>query len=46
LIKEGAVISAYDPEGMKEARWRLKDYEQEIIYCNNEYDVIKRLMPW
>jgi len=41
LIKEGAVISTYDPEGMKEAQWRLKDYEQEIIYCNNEYEVMK-----
>jgi len=34
-----------NPQGMKEARWRLEDYEKEIIYCNNEYIVIKKANP-
>ena len=41
LIEKGAKIRAYDPEAIKEAIWRLKDYEQDIIYCANEYDVMK-----
>jgi len=41
LIEKGAKIRAYDPEAIKEATWRLEDYEQDIIYCANEYDVMK-----
>jgi UDPglucose 6-dehydrogenase len=41
LIEKGAKIRAYDPEAIKEATWRLEDYEQEIIYCANEYEVMK-----
>ncbi|MEJ6951744.1 UDP-glucose dehydrogenase family protein [Natronospora cellulosivora (SeqCode)] len=41
LIKKGASIAAFDPEGMEEARWRLKDYEKDIVYCANEYEVMK-----
>ncbi|ACL71022.1 UDP-glucose dehydrogenase family protein [Halothermothrix orenii] len=41
LIKRGARIRAFDPEGIKEATWRLKDYEKDIIYCDNEYEVMK-----
>src|SRR6056297_3737946 len=41
LIEKGAKIRAYDPEGIKEATWRLEDYEQDIIYCANEYEVMK-----
>lgn len=41
LIKKGAKIRAYDPEGMKEATWRLEEYEKDIIYCANEYEVMK-----
>ncbi len=42
LIKAGAVINAYDPQGIKEATWRLKKYEKEIIYCDNEYEIMKK----
>ena len=41
LIEKGAKIRAYDPEAIKEATWRLEDYEQDIIYCANEYEVMK-----
>lgn len=41
LIKKGATITAYDPQGIKEAVWRLKEYEKDIIYCANEYEVMK-----
>ena len=37
LIKNGAIIKAYCPEGMREAKWRLKDVEENIEYCDNEY---------
>jgi len=38
LVKNGAKIRAYCPEGMKEAKWRLKDVQDSIIYANNEYE--------
>ncbi len=41
LIEAGARIRAYDPQAMEESTWRLKDYEQDIIYCANEYDTMK-----
>lgn len=39
LVKLGAKIHAYCPEGMKEAKWRLEDCEKSIIYCNDEYSM-------
>lgn len=39
LVKSGAKIHAYCPEGIKEARWRLADIEKNIIYCADEYSV-------
>lgn len=39
LVKLGAKIHAYCPEGMKEARWQLADIEKSIIYCADEYSV-------
>ena len=41
LIEQGAKIRAFDPEGIEEATWRLEDYEKDIIYCANEYEVMK-----
>jgi len=41
LIEEGAKIRAYDPQAIDESTWRLKEYEQDIIYCANEYDTMK-----
>jgi len=38
LVSAGARIRAYCPEGMKEAKWRLKDTEDFITYCKNEYE--------
>lgn len=40
LVQAGAKIQAYCPEGMKEARWRLEDYENSITYCADEYSVV------
>lgn len=39
LIKEGAKIQTYCPEGIKEAMWYLQDYEDSIIYCADEYSI-------
>lgn len=39
LVKLGAKIHAYCPEGMKEAKWRLEDCEKSIIYCDDEYSM-------
>ena len=41
LVKNGARIKAYCPEGIKEAKWRLKDIEENIEYCDNEYIAVK-----
>ena len=41
LVKNGARIQAYCPEGMKEAKWRLQEIESSIIYCNNEYEAVE-----
>lgn len=38
LVKEGAIIRAYCPQGMKEAKWRFADIDEHIKYLNNEYD--------
>ncbi len=42
LIKSGARIRAYDPQGMKTASRILNEYEQEITYCKNEYEAVKK----
>lgn len=39
LINNGAKINAYCPKGMKEAKWRLHDFNNKILYCENEYEV-------
>ena len=41
LVKNGARIKAYCLEGIKEAKWRLKDIEESIEYCDNEYIAVK-----
>ena len=40
LVEAGAKIQAYCPEGMREARWRLEDYENSITYCADEYSAV------
>ena len=37
LIKNGAMIKAYCPQGMKESKWRLADYADKISYHDDEY---------
>lgn len=38
LIKYGAKIQAYCPQGIKEAKWRLEDIKDSIQYADNEYE--------
>lgn len=42
LIEQGAFIRAFDPQGMEEANKYFEEYYDDILYCNNEYEVIKR----
>ena len=41
LVKSGASILAYDPQGIKAASNLLKEYENSIIYVDNEYETMK-----
>ncbi len=38
LIKEGALIRTYCPQGFAEAKWRLADHAAAITYCADAYD--------
>src|SRR6056297_765488 len=40
LVKMGATIKAFDPEGMVESQWRLKAIEDSVEYCEDEYTAI------
>lgn len=40
LEKFGAIFRIYDPQGMEEAKKRLRDIEDKCIYCQNEYEAI------
>jgi len=41
LVKNGAKIKAFCPEGMSEAAWRLEDCSDKIEYCTDGYQVAK-----
>ncbi|SHP77603.1 UDP-glucose 6-dehydrogenase [Mycobacteroides abscessus subsp. abscessus] len=41
LVKQGAKIKAYCPQGIKEAKWRLEDIKDHITYTNNEYEAVE-----
>jgi UDPglucose 6-dehydrogenase len=41
LVKRGAKIQAYCPQGMKEAKWRLEHLGSSIKYMSDEYEVAK-----
>ena len=41
LIKEGAKLSLYDPEGMSEAKKLLKDYEKQLEWFEDSYSAMK-----
>ena len=38
LIKKGAKIKAFCPQGFKEAKWRLANYSGSIEYCSDSYE--------
>ena len=40
LAELGAKFRIYDPQGMKEAKWRLKHIEEKCIYCRDEYEAV------
>lgn len=42
LYKKGAKFRVYDPIAVKEAKWRLKDMEDRIIFCEDEYETLKQ----
>ena len=41
LVKMGARIKAYDPQGEKEGKWRFKDILDKVEFCNDEYETMK-----
>ena len=41
LASKGATFKIYDPAAYKEAKWRLKNIEDRIIYCQNEYETME-----
>src|SRR6056297_2682954 len=40
LVRMGASIKVFDPEGMVESQWRLKAIEDSVEYCSDEYAAI------
>ena len=40
LVKKGAKLRAFDPQGFKESRWRLKSIENDLYYAADEYDAL------
>ena len=38
LVKEGAKLNIYDPQGEKEGTWRLESIKESINFRTNEYD--------
>jgi UDPglucose 6-dehydrogenase len=42
LAKEGAKLNIYDPQGEKEAKWRLESIKESIQFCANEYDAANK----
>lgn len=41
LMNQGANLRLYDPQGQKEAIWRLKKWRDQWIYCQDEYEAIE-----
>ena len=41
LVKSGAKLKVFDPQGMRESKWRLKTIETDLTYCQDEYDALK-----
>jgi UDPglucose 6-dehydrogenase len=40
LAKRGAKFKIYDPKGIKEGTWRLKEIQENITWCETAYDAI------
>ncbi len=40
LIKKGGKIKAFCPQGIKEAKWRLAEYNEKIEYCSDSYEAV------
>lgn len=41
LVAKGAKIQAFCPQGIKEAKWRLENVKESIVYAGNEYEVVE-----
>lgn len=42
LVKLGAKIKVFDPEGKKEGSWRFKNISDSLIFCEDEYEAIEK----
>ena len=42
LVKLGAKIKVFDPEGKKEGSWRFADISEKLTFCENEYEAIEK----
>ena len=42
LIDKGAFVRVYDPQGMDEAKKYFVEDDDNILYCDNEYEVMKK----
>ncbi len=40
LVKAGATIRTFCPQGFHEAKWRLADQEKAITYCADSYEAV------
>lgn len=40
LVKAGATIRTFCPQGFHEAKWRLADQEKAIAYCADSYEAV------
>lgn len=41
LVAKGAKIQAFCPQGIKEAKWRLENVKESIVYAGNEYEAVE-----
>ncbi|MFP4697578.1 MAG: UDP-glucose dehydrogenase family protein [Eubacteriales bacterium] len=41
LIKKGAILRVFDPQGEKEGKLRLKQHIDRITFCKDEYEALK-----
>ncbi|WP_294379394.1 UDP-glucose/GDP-mannose dehydrogenase family protein [uncultured Clostridium sp.] len=43
LVKKGARLRIFDPEGKKEGQWRFEKIKESIVFCNNEYEAAEEV---